>query len=168
MKRVSSLGSLTLVCFFFCAVLACTKTTHSTTTVYDTVVYKNYDTVVQKDTIVLALPKLIGTWTGTYKVNGLPTDSFSETMYIMANDTVAEIGGGFGGATVGSEIGPWALAGQSFSATMTALDGTSPEPIQTITATYDSVKGELYNGVFSNSSGGNVTATGTFYLHKVD
>jgi hypothetical protein len=146
-----------------CFITSCTKTTNVKTTVYDTVKSTVYDTVVLKT------PKnpIFGTWAGSYFVNGASAaDSFMYIFYIRTDNTMLAIGSGTNG-TAGYSSGPWTLKGTVFSATMSSLNGTTPENVQSITAAYDSTNGILSNGVFSDISGTN-TESGTFTLRRIE
>jgi hypothetical protein len=45
------------------------------------------------------------------------------------------------------------------------MNAVNPENVQTLSATYDSVGGRLYNGVWTDTQGNN--ASGTFLLRRV-
>jgi hypothetical protein len=161
---------LTFVGGLYCMV-SCTKTNNVTTTVRDTTVLKDTtfirDTTVQKDTITIA-PKvsIVGVWAGSYFINGAPAaDSFYYQFDIRNDGLIYSIGSGTGGGA-GYASGPWTLTGTTFSATLTTMNATIPENVQTITCTYDSAAGTLTNGVWIDTQG-NGGQTGTFTMSRL-
>jgi len=144
---------------------SCTKTNNVPTTVRDTTTLIIKDTVFIKDTVYTS-PRypIAGLWVGSYFVNGNSVDSFMYQFQILANGTVYTIGSGTNG-TAGYASGPWTLSGTAWSATITSMNGVTPENVQTITATFDSVGGRLYNGAWTDTRGG--TASGTVTLRRV-
>jgi hypothetical protein len=154
-----------------CYLFSCTKGNNTTSTVYDTTVFKDTsyivvkDTISLKDTIFVADPNnpITGTWTGVYFVNGDATDSSAYTFYIRPdNEVIAAAGGGFTYVTYST--GKWVLNGTTFTTTLNTLYGESPEG-QAITATYDSTRGTLI-GTFIDVSGTN-NSSGTLRLVRV-
>jgi hypothetical protein len=134
-------------------IVGCSKS-NTTTTIRDTTYV--FDTVVIKPKVTIA-----GVWAGSYFINGAPaTDSFYYQFDIRNDGLVYSIGSGTNG-TAGYASGPWTMTGTSFSATLTSLNGVTPENIQTITATYDSAAGTLTNGAWIDTQG-NGGQTGTF------
>jgi hypothetical protein len=169
MKRVIFLSAI-LICIY--CIISCTKTNNVTTTVRDSTTIRDStiikDTIIVKDTVVETSPKnpIVGLWVGAYFLNGLPAvDSFQYQFDIRPDSTIYTIGSGTNG-TAGYASGPWALHGTAFSATLTSMNGVSPENVQTITATYDSVSGTLFNGIWIDTQG-NGGQTGTFTVRRV-
>jgi hypothetical protein len=144
-----------LIILLLCSFISCTKTNNVTTTIRDTTVVR--DTIYSK-----AKNPILGFWVGTYRIIGA-TDSFYYSLAILSNGTCTATGIG---ATSNSAAttGPWQLNGTVFTATVTALSGTTPEPVEAITAAYDSVGGVLSGtAIFTTGPGNN----NTFYLRRV-
>lgn len=152
-----------IVCFFS-TIISCTKSNNVTTTIHDSTTIR--DTITQKDTVYLS-PKnpIVGLWVGSYFINGDAVDSFEYQFDIRSDSTIYTIGSGTN-QTAGYASGPWHLNGTTFTATLTSMNGVSPENIQTVTAIYDSVSGRLYNGTWVDTRG-NGGQTGTFSLRRV-
>jgi len=108
---------------------------------------------------------IVGLWAGSYFTNGDAVDSFMYQFDIRSDSTIYTIGSG-PNQTAGYASGPWHLNGTAFTATLTSMNGVSPENIQTVTATYDSVSGRLYNGTWVDTQG-NGGKTGTFSLRRI-
>lgn len=144
---------LACIACFMSATIACTKTNNVTTTI--------------RDTVYMTTPKnpIMGLWVGSYFVNGNAVDSFMYQFDIRSDSTIYTIGSGTN-QTAGYASGPWHLNGTTFTATLTSMNGVSPENIQTVTATYDSVSGRLYNGTWVDTQG-NGGQTGTFSLKRI-
>jgi len=143
-----------LVISFFC-IFSCTKNNNVKTTAYDTT------TIVINDTVWERTPRnpIVGFWAGTFKYAGNTTDSFYYSFNIDSNGVMytTDIDAN---ASSGS-TGPWQLNGTSFTATLTGMNGATPEIVQSVTATYDSVAGTLSGtNVFIQGMG----TTTTFYL----
>jgi hypothetical protein len=150
MKRVLFLITIASLSFFYFFTTSCSKSV--TTTIRDTV-------------YMLPANTIEGEWAGTYMINGAPaTDSFAYYFAIRSDSTVLTIGSGTNG-TAGYAEGPWTLSGTTFSATLTSLNGTTPENVQTVTATYDSTKGVL-TGTWLDVSGSDV-GSGTLVLKRI-
>ena len=167
MKRSVLVSAIICVLYFS---MSCTKN-NGTTTVRDTTVVIHRDTTIQRDTIyhkdtVYYSPKhpITGVWVGAYFLSTDAVDSFFYQFDIRPDGTVYTIGSGING-TAGYASGPWIVHGVTFSATLTSLNGVNPENIQTVTATWDSVGGRLYNGSWIDTRG-NGGQTGTFSLMK--
>jgi hypothetical protein len=150
MKRFFFLITIASLSFVFFSTSSCSKSV--TTTVRDTV-------------YVVPANSIVGEWAGTYTLNGAPaTDSFAYYFAIRSDSTVLSIGSGTNG-TAGYAEGPWTLSGTTFSTTLTSLNGTTPENVQTVTATYDSTRGVL-TGTWTDVSGSDV-GSGTLVLKRV-
>jgi hypothetical protein len=151
-------------------VISCSKSNNTTTTIRDTTLLKDSsiikDTITLKDTVVVT-PKvtIAGLWVGSYFINGDATDSFYYQLDVRADSIVYTIGSGTGSGA-GYASGPWTLNGTTFTANLTTMDGVTPENTQTITATYDSSRGTLTNGVWIDTYGNN-GQTGTFTVRRV-
>jgi hypothetical protein len=155
---------LACIACFITVTISCTKTNNVTTTIYDST--KVFDTTIVRDTVYLN-PKnpIVGLWTGSYFVNGNAVDSFMYQFDIRSDSTIYTIGSGTN-QTAGYASGPWHLNGTTFTATLTSMNGVSPENVQTVSATYDSVSGRLYNGTWVDTRG-NGGQTGTFSLRRI-
>ena len=169
MKRAFLVSAILCVLYFS---FSCTKSNNVTTTVRDTTVVIKRDTTIQRDTItqkdtVYLSPKhpITGLWVGSYFLTGNARDSFMYQFDIRTDGLVYTIGSGTN-QTAGYASGPWTLNGVTFSATLTSMDGVAVENTQTVTATWDSVGGRLYNGSWIDTRG-NGGQTGTFSLLKV-
>jgi hypothetical protein len=166
MKRPLFLLLVSTVCCFYFTVstTSCTKS-NSGTTIMDTTVIK--DTLIMKDTVTInAGPfPITGLWVGTYFITGDAVDSFMYQLEILSDSTIYTVGSGTN-QTAGYASGPWHLSGTTFTATLTTMADTQPENVQTITATYDSVTGRLYNGTWIDTRG-NGGQTGTFSVRRV-
>ncbi len=139
-------------------IIGCSKS-NTTTTIRDTTYV--FDTVAIKPKVTIA-----GVWAGSYFINGAPAaDSFYYQFDIRADGLVYTIGSGTN-QTAGYASGPWTMSGTTFSATLTTMDATTPENIQTFTATYDSAAGTLTNGIWIDTQG-NGGLTGTFTLSRL-
>jgi hypothetical protein len=165
MNRVLLTALIVFLSYYSFFAASCTK--NVTTTNYDTVTVVNRDTVINKDTVYITNSKnpIIGQWVGSYFVTGDAVDSFWYELDILADGIVYNGGNGTGGGSAYAS-GPWTLNGTSFSASLTIMAGVQPELLQTITATYDSVSGTLYNGHITDLNGNNY-ATGTFTIKRV-
>jgi hypothetical protein len=163
-----------ILCLYF--TVSCTKSnpTHNiydTTVVKDTLIVKDStilkDTIVIKDTVPLGPNHnpIVGLWVGPYFLTGDAVDSFMYQFDIRADGTIYTIGSGTN-QTAGYASGPWQLNGTTFTATLTTMALVQPENVQTVTATYDSVSGRLYNGSWIDTRG-NGGQTGTFNLERV-
>ena len=142
-----------LYCIVGCSKSNTTTTVRDTTYVFDTVAIKPKVTIV-------------GLWAGSYFINGAPAaDSFYYQFDIRADGLVYTIGSGTNG-TAGYASGPWTLTGTTFSATLTSMNGVTPENIQTVTATYDSAGAMLTNGAWIDTQG-NGGQTGTLTLARI-
>src|SRR5258708_30203044 len=161
--------SLLVVCpLLFCLAYftpSCSKTNNITTTVRNTTTLIVRDTVIVKDT-VYSSPRypIAGLWVGAYFINGNTVDSFMYQFAIRPDGTIYTVGSGTNG-TAGYASGPWTLRGTSFSATLTSMNGVTPENVQTVTATFDSVGGRLYNGVWTDIRGN--SQSGTVFFGRV-
>jgi hypothetical protein len=155
MKRIIFSCSVFL-CLY--GILSCTKTNNVTTTVRDS--------TVVRDTVYLTPKRTVtGLWVGSYFLTGNARDSFMYQFDIRPDGLLYTIGSGTN-QQAGYASGPWTLNGVNFSATLTSMNGVAIENIQTVTATYDSVGGRLYNGSWIDTQGNN-GQTGTFSLKKV-
>lgn len=153
---------LLLPCIVFailCTVYSCTKTDNVKTTIYDTV------TKIYKDTIWEKQPRnpIVGLWVGTFKNPGDAIDSFYYSYAIDSNGVMYATDINGPGAS-SSATGPWQLNGTAFTATLTAMNGTTPEGVQSTSAVYDSVQGTLTGQVSVVSGAGSSLS---FYLIRV-
>ncbi|HEY4108753.1 hypothetical protein [Puia sp.] len=150
------LAASTLCCLYF--TVSCTKS--------NAVPTRDTTIVINRDTVYLS-PKhsVTGLWVGSYFLDRNVTDSFLYQFAIRPDGLIYTIGSGTN-QTAGYASGPWTLNGVQFSATLTTMAGVAVENIQTITATYDSVGGRLYNGIWIDTRG-NGGQTGTFSVKKV-
>jgi hypothetical protein len=137
--------------FALLSIMSCTKTNNVKTTVYDTT------TVVVRDTTYQTSPRnpIVGLWVGTFKPDGDAIDSFYFSLAINSNGML--ISSDINASASSSSAGPWQLTGTAFTATLTALNGVTPESVQALTATYDSVAGTLSgNCNYTQGSGLNI------------
>jgi hypothetical protein len=166
MKLLLFPGIIACIFSLYFSTSSCTK--NVTTTVRDTVtqIVIHNDTTVNRDTVYLN-PEypITGEWIGSYFLSGDAVDSFMYQFSILADGTIYTIGSGTNGGA-GYASGPWTLNGTAFSATLTTMADVQPENVQTISATYDSVAGRLYNGTWVDTRG-NGGQTGTFTVRRV-
>ncbi|HVU58954.1 MAG TPA: hypothetical protein VHD83_28025 [Puia sp.] len=150
------LGSLTLLVFF--SIVSCTKTNNVTTTIRDTTV------VIQKDTVYVKshLNPIVGLWIGKY-LNSGDVDSFYYSFDIQPNGNCIATAIGSTNNSIATS-GPWNLNGTGFSATLTQLTLSPTPAIQAVTATYDSTAGSL-TGQWTYTQGAGIA--GTFKLTRV-
>ena len=135
MKSVITI--LTLAFFYAISTVSCTKTNNVKTTLYDTTTQIFKDTTVINDTVWEKTAKnpIVGLWVGTFKVNGDAVDSFYYSFAIDSNGMM--ITADINASSSSSSAGPWHLNGTTFTATLTALNGITPESVQAVTATYE-------------------------------
>ena len=156
------LASLSVI--LLCSVFSCTKTNNVKTTVYDTTTQIFKDTTVIKDTVweKTARNPIVGLWVGTFQVVGDAVDSFYYSFSIDSNGIMYT--SDINASASSSSTGPWQLNGINYTASLTAMNGVTPENKQSVTAIYDSVAGTLSGqNVFTQGTG----ATTTFYFIRV-
>lgn len=154
----------TLIVLSLITIISCTKTNNVNTYIHDTTTVIHYDTTVLKDTVWEKNPRnpIVGLWVGTFKVPGDAVDSFYYSFAIDSNGMMYT--SDINASASSSSTGPWQLSGKNFTATLTAMNGVSPEPMQAVTAIYDSVAGTLSGqNVYTRGSGLNTT----FFLIRV-
>jgi hypothetical protein len=161
MKRLPFPLGILLFFFVFLTSVACTKTVTETktVTVTDTITKTITDTITRIDTVQLY--PIQGLWVGTYTaaVNGGNPYFFSFTVFADGSLNYKSKGAG---NTTFYAYGSWALAGTSFTFSVTEV---SSGHVQQGSASYNSNNGTLSSGIITDSTAG---TNATWTLNRVN